>query len=40
MQTPHRAAPSSTPGTDAFTAIIAATCVMVILTPIIVWLVS
>jgi hypothetical protein len=40
MQSPHRSAPHGTPGSDALTAILAATCVMVILTPIVVWLVT
>jgi hypothetical protein len=32
--------PPRTPASDALTAVIAATCVMVILTPVLVWLLS
>jgi hypothetical protein len=32
--------PPNTPGSDAVTALIAATCVMVILTPVLIWLFS
>ena len=39
QSTPQRQPqPVPTPASDAFTAVIAATCVMVILTPILVWL--
>jgi hypothetical protein len=36
----HHREPPRTQASDALTAIIAATCVMVILTPVLVWLVS
>jgi hypothetical protein len=35
---PHRPAPPHTPRSDALTAIIAATCVMVIVAPVLIWL--
>ena len=40
MNHPPHPEPHRTPTTDAFTAIVAATCVMVILTPVLVWLLS
>jgi hypothetical protein len=36
----HHPQPPRTSGSDAVTAIIAATCVMVILAPVLVWLIS
>jgi hypothetical protein len=36
----HHPQPPRTPASDAVTAIIAATCVMVILAPVLVWLIS
>ena len=38
QSTPHRPPGPRTGTSDALTAVIAATCVMVILTPIVVWL--